>query len=144
MSASKTRQRSGIAAVEFAIVVPIFFLLVIGMIEVGRAMMVQQILTNASREGARRAVLEQTTTSEATAYVMNYLEGCAIQTADATVAIEDSTGASITNLAAMTYGEPITVEVSIPHSSVSWLPTSFFMGSSVMSASSTMQTERPE
>ena len=34
-----------------------FFLMVFGMIEFGRAIMVQQVLTNASREGARVAVL---------------------------------------------------------------------------------------
>ncbi len=48
--------RCGAAAVEFAIVAPVFFLLVIGMIEIGRALMVQQVLINASRVGARQAV----------------------------------------------------------------------------------------
>ncbi len=43
--------------VEFAIVAPIFFLLIFGMIEFGRVVMVQQLLTNASREGARLGVL---------------------------------------------------------------------------------------
>ncbi len=46
-------QRLGAAAVEFAIVAPLFFMLVFGCIEFGRALMVQQILTNASRVGAR-------------------------------------------------------------------------------------------
>src|SRR4029077_13314881 len=55
--------RCGAAAVEFAIVAPVFFLLVIGMIEVGRAMMVQQVLINASCVGARQAVTAGATSS---------------------------------------------------------------------------------
>ena len=44
--------RQGAAAVEFALVVPVFFLMVFGMIEFGARIMVQQLLTNAAREGA--------------------------------------------------------------------------------------------
>src|SRR5690606_32800631 len=50
------RNRRGASAVEFALVAPIFVLFVFGMVEYGRMVMVQQVLTNASREGARRAV----------------------------------------------------------------------------------------
>jgi Flp pilus assembly protein TadG len=50
--------------VEFAVVAPLLFLLIFGMIEFGRMVMVQQILTNASREGARRGILEQSTATE--------------------------------------------------------------------------------
>jgi Flp pilus assembly protein TadG len=58
------KTRSGVAAVEFALVVPIFLLLVFGIIEFGRALMVQQVLVNASREGARQAVLDGATSAE--------------------------------------------------------------------------------
>ena len=47
------KNRLAAAAVEFAVVAPVFLLLVFGMIEYGRMVMVYQILTNASREGAR-------------------------------------------------------------------------------------------
>src|SRR5687768_2436293 len=57
------RNRRATAAVEFAIVAPVFLLLVFGMIEYGRMVMVQQIITNASREGARTAVLDGATTA---------------------------------------------------------------------------------
>ena len=58
---SYRKKRRGAAAVEFAVVAPIFLLLVFGMIEYGRMVMVQQVLTNASREGARCAVLDGAT-----------------------------------------------------------------------------------
>src|SRR5205823_8867626 len=40
------RNRRAAAAVEFAVVAPVFFLLVFGMIEYGRMVMVQQVITN--------------------------------------------------------------------------------------------------
>jgi Flp pilus assembly protein TadG len=47
----------GQAMVEFALVAPIFFLLVLGLIEFARAMYYVQILNNAAREGARYAIV---------------------------------------------------------------------------------------
>ena len=47
-----------------ALVAPVFLLMVLGMLEIGRVLMVQQILTNASREGARRAVLDGATAAD--------------------------------------------------------------------------------
>ena len=40
----RRRDRRGSSVVEFALVAPVFFLLMIGIIEVGRALMVQQVL----------------------------------------------------------------------------------------------------
>ena len=75
--------RRGAAVVEFALIAPIFILLVFGMIEFGRMVMVQQVLTNASREGARLAVLDGTTTSDVTTAVGNYLTNAAINSSQA-------------------------------------------------------------
>lgn len=115
--------RKGVAAVEFAVIAPLFFLLVFGMIEFGRAVMVQQIITNASREGARLAVLDGSTGTEVRTAVVNYMQRAAITITPDRVTVtptEPSTAA---------YGEPVTVNVSIPFSQVSWLPTPWFIGS---------------
>ena len=61
--ASNRKTRRAAAVVEFAVVAPVLFLLVFGMIEFGRMVMVQQVLTNASREGARVGILDGSTTS---------------------------------------------------------------------------------
>ena len=66
-------RRQGTAAVEFAILAPIFFILIFGMIEYGRMVMVHQILTNAAREGARVATLSDTTTTKVTTAANSYL-----------------------------------------------------------------------
>jgi len=52
MASHRDRDR-GAAAVEFALVLPVLLLLVIGMLEFSRAYNVQISLTNAAREGAR-------------------------------------------------------------------------------------------
>ena len=49
------RQRGG-TLVEFAVVLPVFFILIMGIIEFGRAYNIQQNLTDAAREGARYSV----------------------------------------------------------------------------------------
>lgn len=52
------RPRSaGQALVEFALVAPIFFLLLFGIIEAGRFILFYQTLNNATREGARYAIV---------------------------------------------------------------------------------------
>ena len=49
--------RSGQAAVELALVLPIFLLLVVGMLEFARAWDLHNSITDAVREGARRALI---------------------------------------------------------------------------------------
>ena len=48
----------GVAAVEFAIVLPLLLFLFIGITEFGIAYYNKQVLTNASREGARAGVID--------------------------------------------------------------------------------------
>lgn len=47
----------GAAAVEFALILPILLLLIGGIVDFGRAMFTQVIVTNSAREGARAAVV---------------------------------------------------------------------------------------
>ncbi len=49
----KQTERRGAAIVEFAVIAPLLFFLIFGMIEFGRVIMVMQVMTNATREGAR-------------------------------------------------------------------------------------------
>lgn len=54
MRRAPTRRR-GSATVEFAIVLPLLVMVVIGLVDIGRAMQANLILTNISREGANVA-----------------------------------------------------------------------------------------
>jgi Flp pilus assembly protein TadG len=46
----------GVAAVEFAIILPVLMLLILGGMDVGHMLYIDHLITNASREGARDAV----------------------------------------------------------------------------------------
>jgi Flp pilus assembly protein TadG len=128
------RNRRGAAVVEFAFVAPVFILLVLGMIEMGRGVMVQQIITNASREGARSAVLDNSTVSGVQTTVKNYLTG--------TLGAAASTAATVNvTIPAQRYGNAATVSVSIPYSNVSWVPIAKYLSGKSLSASSTMRCE---
>jgi len=52
-----TLNRRGQALVEFALVLPLLLLLVVGMLEFAKAWNLHQTLTDAVREGARRALI---------------------------------------------------------------------------------------
>lgn len=55
--AGRPSRSRGQALVEFALVAPIFFLLLFGIIEAGRFILYYQTLNNATREGARYAIV---------------------------------------------------------------------------------------
>lgn len=129
-------RRRGSAVAEFAVVAPLLFLLLFGMFEFGRLVMVQQILTNASREGARRGILEQSTTAEVETVVTDYLSGSSIP--GATVAVSPSP------LSGVGFGDPVTVTVSVPFDQVSWVPAPWFLRGKTLTAQSVMRAERPE
>ena len=57
MVLKKLKAQKGAAAIEFAIVLPLFIVLTFGIIEFGVIMYNKAILTNASREGARFGIL---------------------------------------------------------------------------------------
>ncbi len=124
--------RRGVAAVEFAVVVPIFFLMVIGILEFGRALMVQQVLVSAARVGARQAVTLNTTTSEVTTAVTDYADNAAVSGVTVTVNPGPDTAAP---------GDPITVTTSIAFDQISWLPTPWFLGGKTLNSASSMRKE---
>ena len=79
------KSRRGSAVVELAIVAPVFFAFTLGMIDVGRGETVQQILTTATREGARQAVLDGAMQSAVTTFITNYRTTAAVSAAGTAV-----------------------------------------------------------
>ena len=65
----------GVAAVEFAICLPILILLVCGSIEFGLLFYNQQVITNASREGVRAGITGEMTDDEIKNIVQTYCNG---------------------------------------------------------------------
>ncbi|MFW6170603.1 MAG: TadE/TadG family type IV pilus assembly protein, partial [Planctomycetota bacterium] len=130
---SHRNKRRGAAAVEFAVVAPVFLLFALGMIEYGRMVMVQQVITNASREGARIAVLEGSTSTDVEGAVNAYLSSGSISGASITV--------TPTNLDEMAFGDPVTVTVDVPFDQVSWLPSPMYLSGKTLSATTVMRRE---
>ena len=129
---TKKRRRRGIAATEFAIVAPVFFLMVIGFIEIGRALMVQQVLINASRVGARMASTTGSTSSGVQSAVQDYTTSVAVPGVTVAVSPNPATAAS---------GTVITVTTSVGFNSVSWMSSPWFMGGKTLTSTSKMRKE---
>lgn len=133
-SPSKKQSRRGAAVVEFALIAPVFLILILGSIEFSRAVIVQQEITNASREGARVGSYDSTTAaSTVTSAVSTFLSNVGINGATVTVSPNPPSNA--------TDGQPVTVTVSIPFNSVSWLPTPVYLGGQTLQATSVMCRE---
>jgi Flp pilus assembly protein TadG len=113
----KPRPRRAVAAAEMGFLAPILLMLLVGVWEVGRYVMVQNILDNAAREGARLAASggfrssNNSTTPSGSTLTMNppstntacelqqkiflYLQVAGVSTTNATVKVEN-TGSSTT------------------------------------------------
>jgi Flp pilus assembly protein TadG len=66
-------RRDGTTVLEAAVVLPVFFTFIFGLVEYGRVQMVANVINNACRQGARYGSTEGVTTAEATARVRQIL-----------------------------------------------------------------------
>lgn len=70
---TRLRNERGAALLETAVTLPLILLISVAIFEFGRAYQVQQVLTNAAREGARIAVLPGYTDAQVNTVVRTYL-----------------------------------------------------------------------
>lgn len=127
---SGATERSGVAAVEMAFVFPLFMLLVLGIVEFGRYMMVGQLVTNGSREGARMAVTGYFTEAEIIQDVKDFVtQSVGVDASDVSVEIDTESGSTIADADPK---ELITVTVGIRFADVTYLP---FLGDPAPSGS---------
>ncbi len=52
-------RQEGVAAIEFALILPVLLLIIFGIMEFGLLLFNKQVITNASREGARAGIVMQ-------------------------------------------------------------------------------------
>jgi Flp pilus assembly protein TadG len=115
-------RRRGAAAVEFAVVAPIFFVLCLGIIEFGRGLMVTELLNEAARKGCRKGIIEGTSTQQIKDAATNFLSTVGINGETAQVIINDGVG-NVSEAQTMPAYTEITVIVQVPVSNVTWMPT---------------------
>ncbi len=101
-------RRSGQALVEFALVVPLLLILLLGVVEFGRAWNAYQVVTDAAREGARIAAV-----SDATGLTVDSVTNT-VRNAIARAGLQDSATISVAGFRAGR-GTPTTVDVSYPY-----------------------------
>jgi len=125
------KHRRGAEIIEMAFVLPILILLSMGIIEFGRGMIVEEIITNAAREGARRAVVAGASDAAVYQTVDNYLADAGISGFTRTVTPSVTTAAK---------GSPLTVNVSVPYTSVHW-GVLIWLDDNTLEASAVMRKE---
>jgi Flp pilus assembly protein TadG len=102
MNAMKKQDERGVAAAEFALLLPVFLTLVLGTIEFGMMMYGREVVTNAAREGARAGIVlgpPKRTAGEITAISNAYLTSTGVSVASVTF---NPTGAGGANPATLT------------------------------------------
>src|SRR5450759_5109182 len=76
VEASPDQSESGAAMVEFTVLMPVFFLILFGIIEFGMIFFLRNNMVNAAREAARTVAVQQgTPTSALTSACTKYLTG---------------------------------------------------------------------
>jgi Flp pilus assembly protein TadG len=138
LSAARQRRRAA-TAVEFAVVAPLFFLFVFGLVELCRGLMAQHLLTNAARQACRVGVVEGKTYSDIQNAAVAYLTAQGISGEGVTVQVNDVTDTSA-NFAAGANDE-ITVLVSVTADKVSWLPGGQYLLGQTLTGKYTLRRE---
>ena len=139
--------RHGLAMIEFAMVLPIMIMVVLGVIEFARAFEVSTILETAAREGARLGMLSNIDTEDLTANqrviqdVKRFVAATGVPADDLEVTI---TGWEVNDIANGTSGDAsdvnleeasrttyFQVEVTVPYESVAYTSPIFLGGATL-------------
>jgi Flp pilus assembly protein TadG len=153
------QRRDGAAMVEFAVVATVFFLIVFGIFEFAYLIMVNNLLTNAAREGARYATVNTPQGSALTANIQNVVDARLAAISSRFVGYNKTTSITVTALNPVTgavavdsngntvnpwdtaFGQYIQVQVTVTYKpmlpSLVHIPSSFtLVGSAVTNSES--------
>ncbi|MBA3498415.1 MAG: pilus assembly protein [Gemmatimonadales bacterium] len=104
------RHRRGQALVEFALVMPLLLLFLVGIIEFGRGWNSHQVITDAAREAARKCVIADSKVTQDTVVnvAKSAMAAAGINTAPASVSVTGFARPNPTGL-------PCTVAIQLPY-----------------------------
>ncbi|MCA9090765.1 MAG: pilus assembly protein [Planctomycetaceae bacterium] len=129
-------KRHGAAMVETALALPVMLLIILGVVEFGRAFMVCQLLTNSVREGDRQAVMAGSTTADIRAEVQLLVHNTVGVNSD-DVAVEitvtphtsnKTTTAEHSDLSIAQKRDLCSIRVTVPYDKVSLMPVKWLTG----------------
>jgi len=132
-SAASKATRRGAAAVEFAFVAPIIFLLLFAGIEFGRVLMAMHGLEAAAREGCREAVSWGASEKKVEQTVADHL--ASFRVTDYKLTTDPNP------IGKAAQWDPVTVRVEVTYDQVSWLPTPQYLGKIRLAGSCTLPQE---
>jgi Flp pilus assembly protein TadG len=103
------KREEGAAAVEFALVLPILILILFGIIEFGFALYNKEVITNASREGARAGIVQapKLTETDVETVAKDYLASAGWDKTKADISVTGAGGS---------FPNSLTVTVNYPYS----------------------------
>jgi len=123
--------------VEFALIAPLFLLLILGMTEAGHAFQVSGDLCSAVREGGRTASMDlsevtasnQTLNQKVTQDIRNFLTANGIPGDQVTITITHADSSATFDLSnEANYLKSFRITASVPYSEVSRLPADYLSG----------------
>jgi Flp pilus assembly protein TadG len=133
----RSRQRSGAAAVETALVMIPMLMLLFGVFEYGRLLMVWNMLNNAAREGCRYALANNTSTTISTdvqTIVTTRMGGLTSSFTSFTVSVTGTHAGASTPVNNLYPGDPITVTVSGTYKFMNIIPYHHMSAMTISSA----------
>lgn len=118
----KNQRRFAVAAVEFAVVLPIFALMIMATLELGRIVMVREMLSNAARKGCRTGIQRDKGNSDITTDAKDVMTDNNVTAADVEVVITvtNPAGTTLANALGAPSGSTISTQVRVKASKVTW------------------------
>lgn len=147
MARGRGRSERGAELIEMALTLPLLLFIAVSIFEFGRAYQTWQILTNATREGARIAVLPNPVAGAAAARVRSYMQAGMLPNAStATVTVNSSAsipyGAGTASASVVTVNYPFSFIVLNPVARL--LVSNSTLGAPItITASAEMRNEAP-
>lgn len=138
----KNRRQHGATLVELAVILPVVFLIIFGIIEFSRLLMVQHSLADGVRLAAREASLPTVfSATDVETHLRDRIAGsipAARNSSSLTVLVTPS------DLNGMSSGDPVSVKISVDYSDVTWMPANGFRsidGNTILVAEASMERE---
>jgi Flp pilus assembly protein TadG len=133
----RRHNRRGAAIVEMALTLPVFFMVVLGIIEFGRAMWVSNMVTNSAREGTRMAILDGSSNAAVQQAVQDFLTSTlGINAADISTTITISAAAGnpdpVNECGNANSRDLISITVSVPFNQVALVSGSYLDGTNLV------------
>jgi len=136
LNSKAARRRSGTASVECALVVPFLAMVLMGTFELGRAMMVKTILSDAARKACRTGIKRDKGNTDIVTEAKDVMNDNGFDASkfnpnslgSVNITVTDPNGNVLGNSLDAPSGSVVSVQVNIPVSSTTWVAP-FYLGS---------------